>query len=58
METDVFVCLSRLVAIVGRVVVLARLRKQPFIIVLVCSLLNIFYRAFDAIEKSLQDNTK
>jgi hypothetical protein len=55
MESDVFVKLSRLIATIGRVIVLARLRRQTFILVFVCSLLDVMCHAMDAIEKSLQD---
>jgi hypothetical protein len=55
MGLDLFEVLSRLVAVTGRIVMLARLRRQGSMIVFVYSLLDLVCHAMDAIEKSLQD---
>ncbi len=55
MESDVFVLLSRLVAAVGRVVMLARLRKQTALVAVVCMLLDMMCHVMDAIGKALLD---
>ena len=58
MESDLFAMLSRLLGVIGRIVMLSRSRQQGFYIVLVCSLLDLVCHAMDAIEKSLQDERK
>lgn len=55
MESDVFVLLSRLIAAVGRVVMLARLRKQMALVTVVCMLLDMVCHVMAAIEKALLD---
>ncbi len=58
MDADLFLVVSRLMATLGRMVVLARHRRQPVIVVLVCVLLDALCHAMDAIERFLRDDAE
>jgi hypothetical protein len=58
MENMLFDVLSRLLATIGRVVMLARSRQQKDVFVLLYSLLDAVCHLTEAIEKSLQDGRK
>ena len=55
MESEVFRMLSRLTAVIGRVILLARVHRQYVLIKMVYYLLKLLCHAMDAVEKSLQD---
>ncbi len=54
MDADLLLVVSRLIATLGRIVVLARARRQEVMLAVVCSLLALVCHALKAVEKSLE----
>ncbi len=58
MESDLLGVLARLLSVIERIVVLARLRRQPVTVMLVYVLLDALCHAMGAIERSLRDDAE